>query len=211
MLSLLYAAALSALVLSVDQLANSMPGDWFELFGGALLLLSLLSVGLLLSSAWRRHREGLDRRGLLPLGGAIAAALLAVIAVLGLVENAQIAAVISGADVHLTRPIIESLPRPPGARLLDERPGLADTESISQDLAATDLSAVVPFYERALAKDGWIEDKTSTGTSIVRFTMGSYVLSIGLDPPSSGYTLTVDHLNPALTGTPSPSASPAGS
>ena len=205
-LALLFAAGVAALVLSLNQLANNMPGNWFELLGGALLLLSTLTLGLLLMGAWRRHREGNDRRALLPLGGALAAALLGVVAVAGLVENAQIAAVISGADVHLTRPIIESLPRPPGTRLLDERAGLADTESISQDLSASNLDAVVPFYQTALARDGWVEDKSSASTEIVRFTRGSYVISIALDPASSGYTLTVDHLSPSLLGSPSPSA-----
>jgi hypothetical protein len=137
------------------------------------------------------------------------AALLAAIAVFGLVENAQIASVISGADVHLTRPVIRSLPRPPGTRLLDEQPGLADTESISEDLTAQDLNSIVPFYEEALVKDGWVEDKTSATTSIVRFAKGAYVLSVAIDPPSSGYTLTVDRVNPSLLESPSATVSPS--
>jgi hypothetical protein len=113
--------------------------------------------------------------------------------------------VISGADVHLTRPVIESLPRPTGTTLLDESPGLADTESISEDFTAKDLNSIVPFYETELSKDGWAEDKTSATTPIVRFTKGPYVLSVAIDEVSSGYTLTVDRI---LT---SPSASSSAS
>jgi hypothetical protein len=199
--SIAYAAAFAAALLAIDQLAENMPGAWFEVLGASTLVLCLLTVGLLLRTAWRRHREGLDRRGLLWVSGAVGAAVLGVVSILGLVENAQIASVISGADVHLTRPVIESLPRPTGTTLLDESPGLADTESISEDFTAKDLNSIVPFYETELGKDGWAEDKTSATTPIVRFTKGPYVLSVAIDEVSSGYTLTVDRI---LT---SPSAS----
>jgi hypothetical protein len=204
-LSIAYAGAFAAALLAVDQLAEFMPGSWFEVLGAATLLICVMTVALLLRSAWRRHRERLDRRGMIWLAGAVGAALLGVVAVLGLVENAQIASVISGADVHLTRPVIESLPRPAGTTLLDESPGLADTESISEDFAAKDLSAIVPFYEAELGKDGWLEDKTSATTPIVRFTKGPFVLSVAIDQASSGYSLTVDRV---LTS-PSASASPS--
>ena len=207
--SVAYSAALAAALLSIDQLSEYMPGAWFELLGAAILLLSLMTIALLVRAAWRRHREGLDRRGLGWGAGAVGAALLAAVAVYGLVENYKIGAVISGADVHLTRPVIDSLPRPPGTKLLDEQPGLADTESISEDLTAQNLSSIIPFYEAALVKDGWIEDQVSATTSIVRFSRGSYVLSVAIDPPSSGYTLTVDRVNPNLLGSPSPSPSPS--
>jgi hypothetical protein len=207
--SVAYAGSIGALLLAIDQLAEYMPGAWFELLGTAVLLLSLMTIALLLRAAWRRHREGLDRRGLVWAGGALAAALLAAVAVYGLVENFQIASVISGADVHLTRPLIESLPQPPGTRLLDEQPGLADTETISEDFSAQDLTSIVPYYEAALVKVGWVEDKVSATTSIVRFTKGEYVLSVAVDPPSSGYTLTVDRPNPSLLGSPSASLSPS--
>lgn len=204
-ISIAYAIAFAAALLAIDQLAEYMPGAWFEVLGAAVLALCVLTVALLLLTAWRRHREGLDRRGVLWAGGAAGAALLGIVAIFGLVENAQIAAVISGADVHLTRPVIESLPRPPGTTLIDEQPGLADTESISEDLTARDLNSIVPFYEATLGKDGWVEDKTSATTPIVRFTMGPFVLSVAIDQPSSGYTLTVDRV--LVT----PSASPSGS
>lgn len=203
-LSLIYAGTIGLALLAVDQLAEYMPGAWFEALDGAVLVLAAITIAIFLAHAWRRHRERLDRRGALWLSGALAAALFGVVAILGLVENAQIASVISGADVHLTRPVIEGLPRPPGTTPLDEpRPGLADTESISEDFKASDLNSIVPFYESTLAGQGWVEDKTSAGTPIVRFTRGEFVLSVAIDPPSSGYTLTVDHFSAT------PSASPA--
>ena len=205
--SVVYAATIAAALLAMDQLAEYMPGAWFELLAAAVLLLSLMTITLLLRAAWRRHRERLDRRGVLWVTGAGVAALFAAVAVFGLVENAKIASVISGADVHLTRPVIESLPRPPGTKRLDQQPGLAGTESISQDFTAQDLNSIVPFYEAALKNDGWVEDNASAGTSILRFTKGAYVLSVAIDPPSSGYTLMVDRVNPSLL--PSPSASPS--
>jgi hypothetical protein len=131
------------------------------------------------------------------------------VAVYSLVENYQISSVISGADVHLTQPVIEGLPHPPGTTLLDEQPGLADTETISQDFIAQDLNSIVPYYEAALVKDGWVEDKASATPSVVHFTKGEYVLSLATDPPSSSYTLTVDRRNPSLLGSPSASVSPS--
>jgi hypothetical protein len=207
--SIAYAATLAAGVLAVDQLAEYMPGAWVDVLGAALLLLSAMTIVVWLRAAWRRRRERLGRRALLWAGGAVGPAVLAVFSVLVLVQNAQIASEISGADVHLTRPLIEALPRPPGTRLVDQRPGLADTESISDDFTAQDLNSIVPFYETALAKDAWVEDKASATTSIVWFTKGAYLLSVAIDTASSTYTLTVDRINPNLIGSPSPSASPS--
>jgi hypothetical protein len=212
-LSVAYAGTLAAALLAIDQLAEYMPGAWFEILGAAVLLLCLMTIGLLVLTGWQRHREGLDRRGLAWAVGAVGAAALAAVAIYGLVENYKIGSVISGADVHLTRPVMDALPRPPGTKLLDEQPGLADTESISEDLTAQNLNSIIPFYEGALVKDGWTEDQVSATTSIVRFSRGTYVLSVAIDPPSSGYTLTVDRVNPNLLGSPSasPSPSPAAS
>jgi len=204
--SIAYAATIAAGVLAVDQLAEYMPGAWVDVLGAALLLVSVMTIVVWLRAAWRRRRDGLGRRALLWAGGAIGPAVLAVFAVL--VQNAQIASEISGADVHLTRPLIESLPRPPGTQLVDQRPGLADTESISEDFSAQDLNSIVPFYEAKLAKDAWVEDKASATTSIVWFTKGAYLLSVAIDAPSGSYTLTVDRINPNLEGSPSASVSP---
>jgi len=210
-ISLAYAAALAVGLLSLDELADFDPGPWFELLGASLLFACVLTTLLLVRTAWRRHREGLTRRGLLWVTGAAAAALLGGAAVFALVESVQIAAVISGADVHLTRPVIESLPRPPGVKQLSERPGLADTESISEDFMTSNLKTIVPFYEAQLPRGSWVEDPASVGTAIALFTKGTFVLSIAIDPPSSGYTVTVDHVNPNLFGSPSPSAAPTTS
>ncbi|TMC30131.1 MAG: hypothetical protein E6J32_05690 [Chloroflexi bacterium] len=206
--SIAYAIAFAAALLAIDQLAEYMPGSWFEVLGAAVLVLCLMTVALLLRTAWRRHREGLDRRGVFWAGGAAGAAVVGIVAVLGLFENAQIASVISGADTHFTKPIIEALPRPAGTTLLDEQPGLADTESISEDFTAKDLNSIVPFYEAALAKDGWVEDKTSATTPIVRFTKDPFVLSVAIDQPSSGYTLTVDRVLTSPSASLSPGISP---
>jgi hypothetical protein len=206
--SIAYAATIAAGVLAVDQLAEYMPGAWVDLLGAALLVLSVMTIAIWFRTAWRRRRDGLGRRALLWLAGAIGPAVLAVFAILVLVQNAQIASEISGADVHLTRPLIEALPRPPGTKLLDERPGLADTESISETLSAQDLNSIIPFYEATLANESWIEDKASATTSIVWFTKGTYLLSVAIDAPSSSYALTVDRVNSNLLNAPSPSVSP---
>ena len=204
LVSLAFAATIAGALFAIDQLEEYVPGPWFEVVGTALLVLSLLTLALLLRTAWRRHREGLDRRGLLWICAAFGAVLLTVVVGFGLIENAQIASIIGGADVHLTRPILDALPRPPGARLLDEQPGLADTESISQDFTARDLNRIVPFYEAVLSKDGWAEDRASATTALVRFTRGDYVLSVAVDATASGYTLTLDRVNPNLLQSPSP-------
>jgi hypothetical protein len=200
-------------LLASDQLSLSLPGNWFAALGIAVLALAVLSVFVLMRLAWRRNREQLRGHALLFLAGGAGAALIGIVAIIGLVENAQVTSIISGADVRLTKPVIESLPRPPGTKILDETPGIAGTESISEDLAPPDLKTVVPFYERELSKLGWIEDKTSAATPIVRFTKGDFIISVATDPPSGDYTLTVDHLTPEASGSPSPgtSASPGAS
>ena len=211
-ISLAYAGALALAILSADQLAEYMPGAWFELLGIAVLVLAGMTLTILLRIGWRRMREGHRARAIISAVGALAATLLGLLAVYGLVENASVNTVLRGADVHLTRPVIDALPRPPGTRLLDETPGLQDTETISEDFSAQNLSSIVPFYERALSKAGWVEDKTSATTPIVRFTKEDFVLSVGIDPPSSGYTLTVDRISatPAASAGQSPaSASPS--
>lgn len=202
--SVAYAVTLGAALLAIDQLAEYLPGPWFEVLGAAVLILSAMTIVVLLRAGLRRHREGLESRALLWAGGAVLPAALAVLAIFSLVESAQNASLLSGADTHLTRPVIDALPRPPGAKLVDERPGLADTETIYQDFTATNLNSVVPFYETQLAKDGWAEDKTSATASIVRFGKGAYILALEISPPST-YTLTVDHVNPNLLQSPSPS------
>jgi amino acid transporter len=207
--SLAYVATIGAALLAIEQLTEYMPGAWLEVLGAAVLLLSLMTSTVLVRAALRRRREGLERRALLWGGSAIVPAALAALALFSLVESVQNASVISGADVHLTRPVIESLPRPPGTKLIDQRPGLADTETIYQDFTAQDLNRVVPYYEVQLVNDGWLEDKASAATDIVRFAKGAFVLALEINPPSSSYTLTVDHVNPNLLPSASPSLSPS--
>ena len=202
--SVAYAVTIGAALLAFDQLAEYLSGAWFEVLGAAVLLVCAMTIVVLLRAGLRRHREGLRRRALLWAGGALIPAVLATLAIFSLVESAQNASLLSGADTHLTRPVIDALPRPPSAKLVDERPGLADTETIYQDFTATNLNSIVPFYEAQLPKDGWAEDKTSATASIVRFGKGEYILALELNPPSA-YTLTVDHVNPNLLQSPSPS------
>src|SRR2546423_14526706 len=94
--------------------------------------------------ALRRHREGMGRRALIWGGSAIVPAALAALALFSLVARVQNASLISGADVHLTPPVIESLTRPPRATLIDQRPGLADTETIYHHFTAQNLNSVLP-------------------------------------------------------------------
>jgi 4-amino-4-deoxy-L-arabinose transferase-like glycosyltransferase len=202
--SVAYAVTLGAALLAIDELGEYLPGPWFEVLGAAVLILCAMTIVVLLRAGLRRHREGLERRALLWAGGAVVPAVLVVLAIFSLVESAQNASLLSGADTHLTRPVIDALPRPPGTKLVDERPGLADTETIYQDFTATNLNSIVPFYEAQLAKDGWAEDTTSATASIVRFGKGAYILALEISPPST-YTLTVDHVNPNLLQSPSPS------
>lgn len=205
--SLAYALTIGVALLAVDQLTRYLPGAWLEVLAAALLLLSVMTIAVLVRAALRRRREGLERRALLWAGSAIVPLALAALAAYSLVESIQTASMISGADVHLTRPLIESLPRPPGAKLIDERPGLADTETIYQGFTASDLNSIVPYYEAHLTSDGWVEDKASATTDIVRFTRGAFVLALEVNRTSGGYTLTLDHLNPNLLQTPSPTPS----
>jgi succinate dehydrogenase hydrophobic anchor subunit len=207
---LFFAAALGVAAIAIDRLASQVAGPWFEVLGAAVVVAALAATWRLLSTGWRRYREGLRRRALLWGVGGIATILLGLLAVYALIQSASFASVISGADVHLTRPVLQSLPRPAGASLISEQPGLADTESISDDFSIRDLSAVIPFYEKTLPKSGWIEDPSTTGGSVARFSKGAYVISVAPDQLTGvgNFTITVDHVNPNLLGSPSPSTSP---
>jgi len=204
-----YALAFGSIWLALDRLLTQVEGPWFELLGGAVIVTSLVSTWLMLRAGWRRHRENLNRRATLWGAGALATVLLSLVAIYTLVQAASFASVISGADVHLTRPVLQSLPRPAGTRLLDERPGLAGTESVSDDFSSSDLAAVVPFYEAALAKSGWVEDKTTAGTLLVRFSRDLYVVTVAPDQPkgAGNFAVTVDRLSANLLTSPTASTS----
>jgi hypothetical protein len=204
--SVAYAALIAAMLLAADELVQLMPGVWFNLLGITLLGLSMVTVVVLLRTAWRRHGDQLDRRAAGWVATAVVAALVGVVAGVELVDNAQLAAQISGADVHLTRPVIEALPRPPGTTILSEQPGLAGTESISEQVRATNLDAVIPFYTTSLTRAGWVKDSASASATTVRFARGTMLVSIDLDPGSGTYSVTVDQVNPDLFASPSPSA-----
>lgn len=206
----LYAAGLGVAAIAIDRLAAQVAGPWFEVLGGAVIVVALATTWLLLRTGWRRYREGLRRRALLWGVSGLATILLGLLAVYALVQSASFASIISGADVHLTRPVLQSLPRPSGAGLISEQPGLADTESISDDFSISDLSRVIPFYESTLPKSGWIEDPSTVDMSVARFSKGAYVISVAPDQVTGAgnFTITVDHVNPNLLGSPSPSPSP---
>lgn len=208
-----YALATGTIALALDRLLTQVEGPWFEVLGAAVIVTSLASTWLMLRSGWRRHRENLDRRAAFWGMGALVTVLLSLVAIYALVQTASFASVIAGADVHLTRPVLQSLPRPAGARLLDEQPGLAGTESVSDDFSTSHLGAVVPFYEMALGKSGWVEDKATAGTLLVRFSKDLYVVTVAPDQPSGAgdFTVTVDRLSANLAAPPSASGTASSS
>jgi len=204
-----YALAFGTIGLALDRLLTQVEGPWFEVLGGAVILTSLVSTCLLLRAGWRRHRENLNRRAALWGTGALVTVMLSLLAIYVVIQTASFASVIAGADVHLTRPVLQSLPRPAGAKLLDEQPGLAGTESVSDDFNISDLAAVVPFYEAALAKTGWVEDKTTAGSLLVRFSKDLYLVTVAPDQASGAghFAVTVDRLSANLLTSPSASTS----
>ncbi len=210
-LGLFFAATLGAAAIAIDQLVAQVQGPWINVLGAALVCAALVSTWVLVRAGWRRHREGLDRRAAVWLTGAVAMVLVGVIVVYVLVQAASFNAVISGADVHLTQPVLHALPRPPGSTLIDERPGLAGTESITDDFSANDLAKVVPFYATNLAKDGWTEDASTAGTAVVRFSKEPYVVTLALDQLTGDgfFAVTVDHLLPSPSASASASTSPS--
>ncbi|HSO93581.1 MAG TPA: hypothetical protein VLS53_03805 [Candidatus Dormibacteraeota bacterium] len=204
-----YAVAFGTVALALDRLLTQVEGPWLEVLGAAVVLISFVSTWLMVRAGWRRHRENLDRRAAFWGAGALITVLLSLVAIYALVQTASFASVIAGADVHLTKPVLQSLPRPAGAKLLDERPGLAGTESVSDDFNISDLAAVVPFYEKTLPKTGWVEDKSTAGTLLVRFSQGQFVVTVAPDQAtgSGDFAITVDRLSPNLLSSPSSSAS----
>jgi hypothetical protein len=214
-LALGYGLLLAVLLFGLDQLALSQSdGPWLELVGGALLGASLLSAGVLAATAWRREREGLRRRALAWGAAATLSGLLGMVAVFVVVSAIQVSQLLNGADVHLTRPMLDSLPRPPDATLLAERPGAAGTESAYQDLKSAHLELIPPFYRSALTGAGWTEQSDSTD-NLLRFRKGDFVVTVllgtvgGAGSGSGQFTVTVDRLpDPRHTPSPGLGASP---
>ena len=116
-----YAAVLGLLVLAVDQVAvTDTQEPWLQLAGAAIVAGCLLTAGFFAWTAWQRHRDGLEQRVVLWGLGAAGTAALAALSLYVLVQLVDVLSLVSGADVHLTKPQIEALPRPPGAVLVNE-------------------------------------------------------------------------------------------
>jgi hypothetical protein len=184
---------------AVSELAWSTEGPWVEVGAGALGALCALGAAALGATAWRRRRDGLRGRA---AGWGIATAAMAALAGLTVVvalQSAQLSNEIYGADVQATRPVLHQLPVPSGARLQDERPGLAGTESITDDYQVSNLASVPAFYRRALPPAGWKEEPGSSDRDLLSFQKGSFEITILLDPTTSSYSVTVDRLLPTPT------------
>jgi hypothetical protein len=204
-----YAALASILVLAVEQVRSGAEGPWIEIGSSAAAAIFLLTAGLLIATALRRRREGLSRRAYGWGVGAAWALFAAALAVEVVVQAVQLRATLSGADVHLTAPMLHALPRPPGATLVDERPGPSGTQSITDDLHLADLASAPALYRSALPGAGWIEDSASTDLDLLRFHRGQFDVSILLDvngaaPPHQpgDYAVTVDQAPPPVSSSP---------
>ncbi len=209
-LALGYAGSFGALLFALEQIVVAQAeGPWVELAGAGALGLAALTAGRLAVTAVRRLREGLTRRAAAWGAAAVGAALLGALAAFVLVVAAQVGPIITGADVHLTRPVMRSLPRPPQAVALRELPGPAGTESLSQDFRISDLSGLAPFYREALGQAGWKEDASRGGSSLLRFTRAEFTVTVLVDLPQDGaatgpgeFTVIVDRgASPSLSPT----------
>jgi len=216
-----YAAVLGLLVLAVDQVAvTDTQEPWLQLAGAAIVAGCLLTAGFFAWTAWQRHRDGLEQRVVLWGLGAAGTAALAALSLYVLVQLVDVLSLVSGADVHLTKPQIEALPRPPGAVLVNEQPGPAQTETIYETFRVKDLAQVATFYRTALPQRGWTEEAGDpTGAARVgqtlNFDKGRFVTSVSFTQVagSGEFSISVTHLPPELqlsppasgTGSPTPS------
>ena len=199
-----YAVLAALLLVAIEQVRTGAPGPWIEVGASALAALCFLTAGLFIATALRRRRDGLTRRAYGWGVGAAWALLAAALALEVVVQAVQLRSTLSGADVHLTAPMLRALPRPPGATLVDERPGPSGTQSITDDLHVADLAGVPAFYRGTLPGAGWIEDSASTELDLLRFHRGQFEVSVLLDisgaaPPHQpgDYAVTVDEAPPA--------------
>jgi hypothetical protein len=213
-LAVAYGLLLAAFGFGLDQLAViQSEGPWLEVIGAAVLGGSLLTAGIFAATAWRRRREGLRRRAMAWAAAATLSGLVGSLAVLFVVSAIQVSQLLNGADVHLTRPVLESLPRPADATPVAERPGAAGTESAYQDLKTNHLEQVPGFYRSALAEVGWTEESSSV-EGLLRFRQGDFVTTVllatigGARSGPGQYTVTVDRIpeqRPSPSQVPSPS------
>ncbi len=217
-----YAALLGLLLFAVDQVASTDSQEpWLQLAGSAVVASCLLTAGFFAWTGWQRHREGVDQRGMLWGFGAAATAALGLVSLYVLFQLIDVLSLVNGADVHLTRPLIEALPRPPGASLVNEQPGPAQTETIYQTLRVRDLSQIPAFYRSALPARGWTEEAGDTAAGaaglgqMLNFDKGRFVASVSLIQAKGAgeFTVSLTHLPPEVQASPSPSgtASPTPS
>ena len=206
--ALLYALLAGALVFAGAELLNSETGGpWVEVGDAALLGLAVLTGGLFVRTALVRRREGLVRRAWGWLAAAAGSGLVALAATLVLATSYQVGSTLTGADVRLTRPILDGLPVPPQATKVSEHPGLAGSESVVADYRVPDLSTVPAFYRDALPKAGWRGEDTSSD-SLLRYRKGDFIVMVVMDLSggSHDYSVTVDRSPaPAASATVSPS------
>jgi len=71
------------------------------------------------------------------------------------------------------------------------------------------MGKAIGYYEAALAKTGWVEDKTTAGSLLVRFSKDLYVVTVAPDQASGAghFAVTVDRLSANLLTSPSASTS----
>ena len=217
-----YAALLALLVFAVDQVAvTDRQEPWLQLAGAAIVAGCLVTAGFFAWTGWQRHRDGIDQRAVLWGFGAAGTAFLGILSLYVLLQLIDVLSLVSGADVRLTRPLIEALPRPAGATLVSEQPGPAQTETIYETFRVKDLAQVPSFYRSALPQRGWTEEAgdTTTGAAglgkMLNFDKGRFVTSVSFDQAKGPgeFTISVTHLPPELqispstpaTGSPSPS------
>lgn len=195
LVSLGYAVLVGALLFAAAELFNAeTSGPWLELVGAAVLGLAVLSTVLLVRTALLRRRERLTRRSWAWSAAAAATALVALAALLFLATVLPVEPTLSGADVRATRRVLHSLPVPPRASLVSERPGPTGTESLVADYRVPDLFQVAAFYRRALPESGWTSQDATPSDLLLRYQEGEFVVIVVIDPTTGNtdYTVTVD-------------------
>jgi len=208
LVSLGYALLVGTLLFAAAELANAeTAGPWLDAVGAAVLGLALLSTVLLVRTALIRRREHLTRRAWGWTGAAAATSLVGLAAVLFLATVLPVEPTLSGAAVRATRPVLHSLPVPPQASLVSERPGPAGTESIVAEYRVPDLSQVAAFYRRALPESGWTSQDATPSDVLLRYQKGEFVAIVVIDPSTGNtdYTVTVDRVVVLALPTVSPS------
>lgn len=209
--SLLYALLAGALLFAAAELLNpESTGPWLDLAGVAVLGIALLSTALFGRTALLRRRERLRRRAWGWAAAAAVSALAGLAALLLLATILQVEPTLSGADVHATRPVLHSLPVPPQATLVNERPGPTGTESIIAEYRVPDLSQVAGFYRQTLPAAGWTSQDATPSESLVRYQKGEFVVIVVIDltAGNTDYTVTVDRALVPASPTVLPAKSP---